>query len=72
VSPTEPLLNGVHEERKLVMKKNAVMFLAFLVVLTVAAAAQDTSKSTGGQKPDDHTPAVTPLRVQVVFTEYDG
>ena len=54
------------------MKKNAVMFLAFLVVLTVAAPAQDSSKGTGGQKPDDHTPAVTPLRVQVVFTEYDG
>ena len=55
------------------MKKNVVVFFALLVVLSVAAAAaQDSSKSTAGQKPDDHTPAVTPLRVQVVFTEYDG
>ena len=72
MNPIKLLLDEVHVERKLLMKKNAVMFLAFLVILAVAAAAQDNSKSTGGQKPDDHTPAVTPLRVQVVFTEYDG
>jgi len=72
VNPIKLLLDEVHVERKLLMKKNVVVFFALLVVLSVAAAAQDSSKSTAGQKPDDHTPAVTPLRVQVVFTEYDG
>jgi len=72
VNPIELLLDKAHVERKLLMKKNVMVFFALLVVLSVAAAAQDSSKSTAGQKPDDHTPAVTPLRVQVVFTEYDG
>ena len=72
MNPIELLLDKAHVERKLLMKKNVMVFFALLVVLSVAAAAQDSSKSTAGQKPDDHTPAVTPLRVQVVFTEYDG
>lgn len=54
------------------MKKQVAMFLALLVFATFAAAQQESAKNTGGPKPDDHTPAVTPLRVQVVFTEYDG
>ena len=53
-------------------KKSLPMLIGMVIVLAVAAAGQDTSKSSGGPKPDDHTPAVTPLRVQVVFTEYDG
>src|SRR5258708_29085853 len=53
------------------MKKKVGIVLALLVFATFAVA-QKSSKNTGGPKPDDRTPAVTPLRVQVVFTEYDG
>jgi hypothetical protein len=53
------------------MKKKVGIVLALLVFATFAAA-QESSKNTGGPKPDDRTPAVTPLRVQVLFTEYDG
>jgi hypothetical protein len=58
----------MHELRRCVMKKKAVMILALLAVSALGAGAQETAKP----KPDDHTPAVTPLRVQVVFSEYDG
>src|SRR6516164_4967166 len=50
------------------MVKNALMLMVLLAVTTFGAAAQETPKS----KPDDRTPAVTPLHVQVVFSEYDG
>jgi len=50
------------------MAKKTVMLLALLVVTSFAAAAQDVPKP----KPEDHVPAVTPLRVQVVFSEFDG
>jgi hypothetical protein len=50
------------------MKKNALACLSLLVLTTFAAAAQETAKP----KQDEPSPAVTPLRVQVVFTEYDG
>src|SRR6266849_5051429 len=60
------------EKRSFSMKKSLLMMIGLMVVLGVAAAGQETSKSSGGPKPDDHTPAVTPLRVQVIFTEYDG
>src|SRR5258708_20455597 len=53
------------------MKKEFGIVLALLVFATFAVA-QKSSKNTGGPKPDDRTPAVTPLRVQGVFTEYDG
>lgn len=49
------------------MKMNALLLLVVLACSAVAAA-QETAKP----KPDDRTPAVIPLRVQVVFTEYDG
>ena len=49
------------------MKKNALGLLVVLACSAVAAA-QENAKP----KPDDPTPAVIPLRVQVVFTEYDG
>jgi hypothetical protein len=54
------------------MKKSLLMSLGLVFALAVTAAAQDTGKSSNAAKPDDHTPAVTPLRVQVVFTEFDG
>jgi hypothetical protein len=50
------------------MVKNALMLLVLLAVTTFGAVAQESAKS----KPDDRTPALTPLRVQVVFSEYDG
>lgn len=54
------------------MKKKVVLFLAMLGFAAIAANGQESSKSNSGPKPDDLTPAVTTLRVQVVFTEYDG
>ena len=50
------------------MVKNALMLPVLLAVMTFGAAAQESAKPT----PDDRAPAVTPLRVQVVFSEYDG
>jgi hypothetical protein len=49
------------------MKQNALLMMLVLAFSTVATA-QETAKP----KPDEHTPAVIPLRVQVVFSEYDG
>ena len=54
------------------MKKKLVLLLAMLGFAAIAATGQETSKGKDGPKPDDLTPAVTSLRVQVVFTEYDG
>lgn len=56
------------------MKKTA--FAVLLVVLAFAAAplhSQDKAKSSEGTKSSDpSTSEITPLRVQVVFIEYDG
>jgi hypothetical protein len=49
------------------MKQNAL-----LVMLVLAFSAVATAQETAKPKPDEHTPAVIPLRVQVVFSEYDG
>ena len=54
------------------MKKNCLIVVGLIFALALAATAQDTAKSSSAVKPDDHTPAVTPLKVQVVFTEFDG
>src|ERR1041385_8580775 len=54
------------------MKKKAGMALAILAFASLAIVAQDTAKSPGGNKSDEHISAVIPLRVQVVFTEFDG
>jgi hypothetical protein len=50
------------------MANKTVILLALLTVTSFAAAAQDAPKP----KADDRTPSVTPLRVQVVFSEFDG
>jgi len=50
------------------MKKYALVGLVLMAVAALGAAAQDTARA----KPEDRQPAITPLRVQVVFTEYDG
>jgi hypothetical protein len=49
------------------MKQNALLVM-FVLAFSAVATAQETAKP----KPDEHTPAVIPLRVQVVFSEYDG
>jgi hypothetical protein len=49
------------------MKQNAL-----LVMLVLAFSAVATAQESAKPKPDEHTPAVIPLRVQVVFSEYDG
>ena len=54
------------------MIKHLLMSIGLVAVLAAAAAGQDAPKNSAGPKPDEHTPAVTPLRVQVVFTEFDG
>src|SRR5258707_3658469 len=54
------------------MLKHLLMSIGLVAVLAAAAAGQDAPKNSAGPKPDEHTPAVTPLRVQVVFTEFDG
>lgn len=49
------------------MKSKTVVLLALLAVATLRGSAQETAKPK-----DDRTPAVTPLQVQVVFSEFDG
>jgi molecular chaperone DnaK (HSP70) len=50
------------------MIKRVAMMLTLITAAAFAASAQETAKP----KQDEHTPAVTPLRVQVVLTEFDG
>lgn len=56
------------------MKKSVLLSYATALVLLVssAAIAQDAAKQQPAPKKDDATAAVTPLRVQVLFTEFDG
>jgi hypothetical protein len=49
------------------MRQNALLVI-FVLAFSAVATAQEAAKP----KPDEHTPAVIPLRVQVVFSEYDG
>lgn len=49
------------------MKQNALLVM-FVLAFSAVATAQETAKP----KQDEHTPAVIPLRVQIVFSEYDG
>lgn len=44
----------------------------FLSCFTPVSQAQDTSQAQSNAKKSDLTQAVTPLRVQVVFAEFDG
>lgn len=55
------------------MKKTVfAVLLAILIFVAGGLRAQDKGKSSEGSKTADSVPPVTPLRVQVVFTEYDG
>ena len=50
------------------MAKHALLLSTLLAAAAFSAMAQESPKP----KPDDRTPSVTPLRVQVVFSEFDG
>jgi len=50
----------------------ATASLTLLLLCSAAVSAQDTSQGPSTAKKSDLTQAVTPLRVQVVFTEFDG
>jgi len=52
--------------------KKITALLIFLLSCSAALCAQDTSQGQSAPKKADLTQAVTPLRVQVVFTEFDG
>ena len=54
--------------------KKLQSLLLFILMLSFATAlsAQDSAKAQSSPKKDDLAPSVTPLRVQVVFTEFDG
>ena len=54
------------------MNKGVMVCLGLLLFFGPAAASQEATKNQGGAKTDEHTPVVTPLRVQVLFTEFDG
>ncbi|MGC1485527.1 MAG: hypothetical protein WA789_17160 [Candidatus Acidiferrum sp.] len=55
------------------MKKNIlVVSIAILVLVVPRSWAQDKQKSTEVGKPVESEKTITPLRVQVVFSEYEG
>lgn len=55
------------------MKKTVLAVLFGIVVLVVPPLwAQEKEKSTGDAKPAQTEKTMTPLRVQVTFTEFDG
>jgi hypothetical protein len=54
------------------MKRMSAMCLASLILSLMPLAAQEPGKAASAPKQEEHTPSVTPLRVQVVFTEFDG
>ena len=56
------------------MKKAALaMLLAVLAIAAPSLRSQDKTKSSDGAKSSESsTPQITPLRVQVVFIEYEG
>jgi hypothetical protein len=54
------------------MKRMLVVCFAALILALTPLAAQEAGKPGSAPRNEEHTPAVTPLRVTVVFTEYDG
>jgi hypothetical protein len=58
----------IRKKRSRRMKKSLLLLLAVLSLAPLRTPAQEAAKP----KADERTPAVTPLRVQVLFTEFDG
>src|SRR5215475_4148387 len=57
----------------MLMKRSVITFCSLAILLGSSYTfAQDAPKPQQSPKKDDLTVAVTPLRVQVVFTEFDG
>lgn len=54
------------------MNKRLLVCLGLLLLHGLAVTAQEAGKNQSGAKQDEPTPTVTPLRVQVLFTEFDG
>jgi len=55
------------------MKKlHSVVLFTLMLSFATVLSAQDSAKSQSPSKKEDLTVSVTPLRVQVVFTEFDG
>ena len=54
------------------MKKTLAVCFASLILSMTPLSAQEPTKAASAPKQEEHTPSVTPLRVQVVFTEFDG
>ena len=54
------------------MKKSLFLVFILFVACLASLRAQDNPKAAAAPKSDERTGAVTPLRVQVVFSEYDG
>ncbi len=54
------------------MKRTLIVCFAALCLSLMPLVAQEAGKPANAPRTEEHTPAVTPLRVTVVFTEYDG
>jgi len=54
------------------MKRMLAACFASLVLSLVTLPAQEPGKTANPPKQEEHTPSVTPLRVQLVFSEFDG
>jgi hypothetical protein len=64
--------NQEFTRRENTMKKTLAVCFASLFLSLMPLAAQEAGKTASTPKQEEHTPSVTPLRVQVVFSEYDG
>jgi hypothetical protein len=52
--------------------RQSILLLILIVLCSSGLSAQDSAKPQPSPKKEDLTVAVIPLRVQVVFTEFDG
>jgi hypothetical protein len=60
------------EKERSMKRPILAVLLATLLLVVPYVWAQDKEKSTDSAKPSATEKAITPLRVQVVFTEFDG
>jgi hypothetical protein len=60
------------EKERSMKRPILAVLLATLLLIVPRVWAQDKEKSTDSAKPAATEKAITPLRVQVVFTEFDG
>src|SRR5579859_142098 len=60
------------EKERFMKKTGLAVSIAIMVFVVPRLWAQDKEKSTGEAKPTQAEKTITPLRVQVTFTEFDG